>query len=59
MMMSAGATDSLTTSAHPAARKIGSRTVGTAATTATANATTARIRTHLGHRDFILEFMSN
>src|SRR6516225_2843962 len=42
-MMSAGATGSLTMSAHPAARRTGSRTEGTATMVAAATATTTRI----------------
>ena len=53
-MMSAGATGSLTTSAHPAARRTGSRTEGTATMVAAANATTSRIGVHLGRRELML-----
>ena len=53
-MMSAGATGSLTTSAHPAARRTGSRTEGTATMVAAANATTTRIGAHLGRRELML-----
>src|SRR5215831_13564923 len=54
-MMSAGATGSLTTSAHPRLRT-GSRTEGTPTMVAAANATTTRIGAHLGHRELILWF---
>ncbi len=57
-MMSAGATGSLTTSAHPAARRAGSRTEGTAKMAAAANATTTRIGAHLGRREIMLGFIS-
>src|SRR6516164_7182322 len=53
-MMSAGATGSLTTSAHPAARRTGSRTEGTATMVAAANATTTRMGAHLGSRELML-----
>src|SRR6516165_5168349 len=53
-MMSAGATGSLTTSAHPAARRTGSRTEGTATKVAATNATTTRIGAHLGRRELML-----
>jgi len=56
-MMSAGATGSLTMSAHPAARRTGSRTEGTATMVAAATATTTRIGAHLGRREVMLGFM--
>ena len=56
-MMSAGATGSLATSAHPAARRTGSRTEGTATMAAAANATTTRIGAHLGRRELMLGFI--
>jgi hypothetical protein len=56
-MMSAGATGSSTTSAHPAVRRTGSRTEGTATMAAAANATITRIGTHLGRRELMLAFM--
>jgi hypothetical protein len=52
-MMSAGATGSLTTSAHPAARRIGSRTEGTK--TMAAAATINSIAPHLGRRVVMLD----
>ena len=56
-MMSAGATGSLTTSAHPAVRRTCSRTERTATMAAAANATTTSIGAHLGRRELILEVM--
>jgi len=56
-MMSAGATGSLTTSAHPAPRRTGSRTEGTATIAPAAKATTTRIGTHLGRRELVLGFI--
>src|SRR5262249_28526308 len=55
-MMSAGATGSLTTSAHPAARRAGSRTEGTTTMVVAANATTTRIRARLGPPGLMLWF---
>jgi hypothetical protein len=49
-MTSEGAIGSLTTSAHPAARKTISRTDGTATMAAAANATSTRIGAHLRRR---------
>src|SRR5713101_3367523 len=57
-MMSAGATGSLTTSAHPAARRTGSRTDGKATMAAAAAATTTRVAAHLGDRRLMLRFIS-
>jgi hypothetical protein len=57
-MMSAGATGSLMTSAHPAARRTGIRTEGTATMAAAPNATIARIEAHLGRRELMLGFLS-
>ena len=51
-MMSAGATGSSTTSAHPAARKTGSRRERIATIANAANASAARIVAHLGHPKF-------
>src|SRR5262249_2635225 len=58
-MMSAGVTGSLTTSAHPAVRRTGSRTEGTATMAAAANATTTRIGTNPGRRELMLGFMES
>ena len=55
--MSAGATGSLTTSAHPAARKNGSRTERTATIATTANATITRIGTQLSRLERMLKFI--
>src|SRR5262249_46847701 len=55
-MMSAAAIGSLTTSAHPAARRTGSRTEGTRTMVAAANATTTRVGPQLGHRELMLWF---
>jgi hypothetical protein len=50
-MTSAGAIGSLTTSAHPAARRTDSRMEGMATMAAAANVTTTtRIEAHLGRR---------
>ena len=57
--MSAGATGSLTTSAHPAFRRTGCQTEGTATIAAAANATTTRIGAHLGRRELMLGFMES
>src|ERR1700731_4712182 len=56
-MMSADATGSFTTSAHPAALRTGSRRERTATIANAANATTTRIAAHLGHREIILGFI--
>jgi hypothetical protein len=56
-MMSAEATGSFTTSAHPAALRTGSRRERTATITNAANATTTRIGAHLGRRENILGFI--
>src|SRR5262245_485000 len=56
-MMSAGAIGSLTTSAHPAARKIGSRREGTVAIAA--NAANTKIQAHLPRWGLILRFMAS
>src|SRR5882672_8429224 len=54
-MMSAGAAGSLATSAHPAARRTGSRTEGTATmAAATAAATSNRIGAHLDRRELFM-----
>jgi hypothetical protein len=50
-MISAGATVSLTTSAHPAARRSGRRAGVTVRIAAAANATAPRIKTHLNSRE--------
>jgi hypothetical protein len=52
-MMSAGATGSLTTSAHPAARKTGTRTEGTATMAAAADATSARGSVHVDRQELM------
>jgi hypothetical protein len=57
-MMSAGATGSLTTSAHPAARRTGSRTERTKTMAAAANAGTINsIAPHLGRRGVMLDIL--
>jgi hypothetical protein len=57
--MSANSTGPSTTSAHPAARRTGSRTGGTATIAAAANATTiSSIEPHLGRRELMLRLMS-
>ena len=57
-MMSADATGSFTTSAHPAARRTGSRMDRIAMIANAANARTARIgEAHLGHLKIILGFI--
>src|SRR5258707_15588092 len=58
-MMSAGATGSLTTSAHPAPRRTSPRTEGTATTAAAAAAAITRIAAHLGRREFMLGLSPN
>ena len=58
-MMSAGTTGSLTTSAHPAVRRTGSRTEGTATMAAAGSATAIRIAAHLGRRELMLGFMQS
>jgi hypothetical protein len=50
-MISAGATGSSTTSAHPAARRTGSRTDGTATIETATSATTTRIAADTGRRE--------
>src|SRR5262249_6698812 len=57
-MMSAGLTGSLTTSAHPAPRRNGSQTDGTAAVPAVATAATIKIAAHLNRGETMLKFMS-
>jgi hypothetical protein len=56
-MMSADATGSFTTSAHPAALRTGSRRERTATIANAANATATRIGPHLGRRGLMLAFM--
>jgi hypothetical protein len=56
-MMSADATGSFTTSAHPAALRTGSRRERTATIANAANATTTRIGAHLGRQEIILGFI--
>ena len=56
-MTSAGATGSLTTSAHPAARKIGSRKTAAATVVAMTSARTMRIGTDFDLRTAIFRFM--
>ena len=58
-MISADATSSLTTSAHPAARRTDSRREGTATIAAAAYATTTGIGAHLGRREIMLGFMGS
>jgi hypothetical protein len=58
-IMSAGAAGSLSTSAHPTARRTGSRTDGQATMAAAANATTTRIGTRVGYLELILGLSSN
>ena len=55
-MISADATDSFTTSAHPAARRTGSRRERIVAIANATNASTTRIGTHLGNLKIILGF---
>ena len=56
-MMSADATGSFTTSAHPAARRTGSRSERIAKIANAAKASTTRIGPHLGHLKIILSFI--
>src|ERR1700730_8671736 len=56
-MMSADATGSVTTSAHPAARRTGSRRERIATIANAPNASTTRIEAHLGHLKVILGFI--
>jgi len=49
----------LSTSAHPAFRRTGCQTEGTATIAAAANATTTRIGAHLGRRELMLGFMES
>ena len=56
-MMSADTTGSFTTSAHPAARRTGSRRERTATIENAANATTTTIGAHLRRREIILGFI--
>ena len=58
-MMSADATGSFTTSAHPAARKTGSRKGRMAMIAKAADASAIRIRTNLGHLKIILSFITS
>jgi hypothetical protein len=58
-MMSADATGSFTTSAHPAARRTGSRRERMATIANAANATTTRIGVHLGQLKIILGFIGS
>jgi len=58
-MMSADATGSFTTSAHPAARRIGSRRERIATIANAANASTTRIEVHLGQLKIILGFIGS
>ena len=55
-MMSADVTGSSATSAHPAARRIGSRRERTATIANAANATTTSMAAHFGRREIILGF---
>jgi hypothetical protein len=57
--MSADATGSFTTSAHPAARRTGSRREGIATIANAANATTTRIGVHIGQLKIILVFIGS
>ena len=58
-MMSADVTGSFTTSAHPAARRTGSRREGIATIANAANASTTRIGAHLGQLKIILGFIGS